>query len=371
MVVSTNIALQGIKRRIRMNRRMMLLFGFLILLLAAALVFSGCPSTGTGGVTDTDDDTPPSVVQIIPPDGSEAVDPGTIIALFFDDALIASTVTASSVQVTHQINGDPIPGQLFLGQSQAGNTIVTFVPSGTLPLSEFIDVYLPAAGGVQDDGGNELAYAQGMSFKTAGSSAASFDSNNWGFEIGDAGIIFNGDGAILVSPQGEIATESGSYMAAISSGEDYQGEGVVSSNEALDYTTSVLTTGDITVTANTLKFDYDFVSAEFNEWVGSEFDDTFIVAVRGPSGVHSEVVTSVNIVGTVPSIPVSLPAAFTEADSTLAEGDGEDGAGRTGWKTKSLDVSSLGSPISISFIVSDVGDDILTTIVFIDNIRFE
>ncbi|MBN2323188.1 MAG: Ig-like domain-containing protein [Spirochaetes bacterium] len=354
-----------------MNRRMVVVFGLFILMLSAALVFSGCPSTGTGGVTDADDDTPPSVVQAVPPNMSSGVDPATVIALFFDDALIASTVTTSSVQVTRQVNGDPIAGQLFLGQSQAGNTIVTFVPSGTLPLSEWIDVYLPATGGVQDDGGNELAYAQGMSFQAAGSSAPALPGDNLSFEQGDTGIVFSGDGIRLGGAQGEIAPSDSSWMAAISSGEDYIGGGVVSSNEALDYTTSILTTGDITVTANILKFDYDFVSAEFNEWVGSEFDDTFVVAVRGPSGVHSEVVTSVNIVGTVPSVPVSLPAAFTEADYTLASGDGEDGAGRTGWNTKSLDVSSFGSPISIAFIVSDVGDSDWTTIVFIDNIRFE
>jgi hypothetical protein len=366
MVVSTNIALQAIKRRIRMNRRMMLLFGFFILFAAAALIFSGCPSSETTGITDPDDKTPPSVVQAVPPDMSTEVDPGAVIALFFNDALISSTVTTSSVQVTRQINGDPIPGQLFLGQSQAGNTIVTFVPTGTLPLSEWIDVDLPASGGIQDNGGNELAYEFNMSFQTAGSSAASFDSNNWGFEIGDAGIIFNGDGLRLQNAQEDISPIEGSWMAAISSGEDDSGGGVVSTTEALDYTTSVLMTGDITVPVETttLKFDYDFVSAEFNEYVGSEFDDTFLVAIRG-SGVLSEVVTSVNIVGEVGDVPIGLPVDFTNADSDLLD------AGSTGWKTKSVDISTLGSTISISFLVSDVGDDILTTIVFIDNIRFE
>ncbi len=350
-----------------MKRHMTVIFGLLILFVAAALIFSGCPSTGTNGngITDPDDKTPPSVVQAVPPDMSTEVDPGTVIALFFDDALISSTVTTSSVQVTRQINGDPIPGQLLLGQSQAENTIVTFIPTGTLPLDEWIDVDLPASGGVQDNGGNELAYTYNMSFQTAGSSVGTFDSNNWGFEDGTIGFSISGDGARLIE-QEDIIPPQGSWMAAISSGEYYLGEGgVVSETPALDFTTSVLTTGDITATGTTLKFDYDFVSAEFNEYVGSEFDDTFVVAVRGTNGVYSEVVTSVNIVGEVDDVPLTLPESYTNADFALID------AGSTGWKTKSINISSLGSPISIAFIVSDVGDNALTTIVFIDNIRFE
>jgi hypothetical protein len=359
------------KRRIDMKQMVKVAAGAGSLILIMAFLFVGC-STKVDGITDPDDKTLPSVVQVIPPDGTTEVDPGTIIVLFFDDVLISSTVTTSSVQVTRFETGDPIPGQLFLGQSQAGNTIVTFVPTGTLPVEELIDVDLPSAGGVQDDGGNELASAFSMSFQTAGSSAAAFDSDNWGFEDGTTGFSISGDGARLIE-QEDIIPPQGSWMAAISSGEDYWGEGVVSTTEALDYTTSVLTTGDITVPGETttLKFDYDFVSAEFNEWVGSEFDDTFVVAIRGSSGVYSEVVTSVNVVGVVGTVPVTLPTSFSDADYTLAPGDGEDGAGRTGWTTKSINISSLGNPISIAFIVSDVGDWDWTTIVFIDNIRFE
>ncbi len=91
----------------------------------------------------------------------------------------------------------------------------------------------------------------------------------------------------------------------------------------------------------------------------------FVVAVRGPSGVHAEVVTSVNIVGNVSPVPIVLPTSYTDADPDLSD------AGRTGWTTKIIDISSLGgSPITISFSVSDVGDEILSSIVFIDNIRF-
>ena len=95
--------------------------------------------------------------------------------------------------------------------------------------------------------------------------------------------------------------------------------------------------------------------------VGTEFDDTFIVAVRGPSGTLSEVIATVNQVGTVDQIPVALPVTYTDADFEL------DDAGRTGWQTKSIDISALGGgPIYVSFTVSDIGDEIYSTIIFVD-----
>ena len=45
-----------------MNRRMIEIFGLIILFVAGAIVFSGCPSTGATGITDPDDTTVPSVV---------------------------------------------------------------------------------------------------------------------------------------------------------------------------------------------------------------------------------------------------------------------------------------------------------------------
>jgi hypothetical protein len=236
-------------------------------------------------------------------------------------------------------------------------------------------VYLPVTNGVQDDGGNNLSDSFEFTFYT-GSTSVPLTALNLGFEVDETGLVFAGDAARLNGDQGDITVNEGSYMVAISTDGGYGG--VVSATPALLDTTSIFSTGAITLSGGetTLLFDYDFVSAEFNEFVGTEYDDTFMVAVRGSSGVQSEVVTSVNRVGTVAQIPVTLPPSYIAADIEL-EPDTEtdptyDGAGRTGWRTKSIDISTLGGgPIYVTFTGSDIGDTFYSTIIFIDNIRVQ
>ncbi len=236
----------------------------IILLFSVSYLIINCNGVGTdestdsNGITDTADETPPTVAQTIPPNLSTDIDPATIISLFFDDVISSASITNSSVQVTVQSNGSSISGQLFTTSSQAGNTIVTFVPNQSLPENEVIIVTLPTDNGITDDGGNKLETPFEMSFSTTTKSPA-LSSSNLGFETGDTGISFDGDGARLNGVQGAISPVEGSWMAAISSGEDFLGGGVVSSTEALLNTTSVLTTGEITVPGgNTnLIFDYD------------------------------------------------------------------------------------------------------------------
>ena len=75
-------------------------------------------------------------------------------------------------------------------------------------------------------------------------------------------------------------------------------------------------------------------------------------------------------VGTVAQIPVTLPESYILADSELDLA--YDGAGRTGWQTKSIDISALGGgPIYVSFTVSNIGDELYSTIIFFDNIRVQ
>jgi len=348
-----------------------LLFASLVSFVAFALILS---CTGNGEVestdnTDTSDSTPPSVVQTIPPGLSTGIDLASVISLFFDDAIRSASINTSSIQITEEPAGSTIAGQYFTALSQAGNSIVTFVPSQLLLEDSQIKVYLPVTNGVQDDGGNNLLDPYEFTFDT-GSTSVPLAASNLGFEENEVGLVFVGDAARLNSAQEDITVNEGSFMVAISTDGGYGG--VVSATPALLDTTSIFSTGSITLSGGetTLLFDYDFVSAEFNEFVGTEFDDTFIVAVRGPSGILFEVVASVNQVGTVALHPVTLPASYLLADSELDPF--YDGAGRTGWQTKSFDISTLGGgPIYVTFTVSDIGDEIYSTIIFIDNIRVQ
>ena len=309
-----------------------------------------------------------NIVQTIPPDGSIGIDPSTSISIFFDDEINPSTINDLSIKVQLSPSGGKIYGTYSGEFDTYGNTILKFIPFDPLPENKTIEVTLEVDGGIEDDGGNTLWSIYEFSFATQAQTGP-LSSSNFGFENGITGYVFSGDGAII-GTAGDIGTHGGSSMAAISTGDQ-----VVSSNNALgdsfgDSTTSILTTGSITVPGGTtnLSFYYNFVSSEFDEWIGDAFDDTFLVTITGNSSATSQVVTSVNMFSEAQFSgvdPLTLPAGYITADFEL------DDAFESGWVKKEIDISSLGSQITVSFMISDVGDGIYTTILFLDDIALE
>ena len=89
----------------------------------------------------------------------------------------------------------------------------------------------------------------------------------------------------------------------------------------------------------------------------SSFFDSFTVTVIGPDDSYSGVITSVNIVGEVDSVPVNVP--------------GMTGEDHTGWTSISINITNFGSPITISFALTDVGDTAYSSAVFVDNIHLD
>lgn len=113
----------------------------------------------------------------------------------------------------------------------------------------------------------------------------------------------------------------------------------------------------------TLRLDYNFVSEEFPEFVGSIFDDAFRVLV-----------TIINPPGQITLPPVSV----NQATGITLIGDcgfpgGDSTCGHTGWREASVDLSAyVGMTIMVEllFTAVDAGDNIYDTHVLIDNIRF-
>jgi hypothetical protein len=289
-----------------------------------------------------------AIVQTIPPHNSMGIDPNITISIFFNDEIDPLTINDHSIQVKDS-NGNQKFGIYSGSLSAAGNTILNFKPFAALPEGEIMTVTLFQSSGVKDDGGNTLSSDLVFSFQTKQQSVPPAD---LGFEQGATGWNFSGDGAILSSPKDDISSVEGQYMAAISTGDIFGGQ-------ALEDTTSILTSGPIPVPPEKkyISFNYDFISEEFDEWVGKGYDDVFKVSVSGSSGSYSEPVASVNTIGVDNSFPVNF--------------GGLSGADHTGWLTKTIDISSLGSPIIISFEISDVGDNVVTSAVVIDNINFQ
>ena len=311
-----------------------------------------------------------NVVQTIPPDGSVGIDPFTSISIFFDDEVNPSTINDLSIVVKLSSSGESIYGT-YSGEFDAyENTILKFIPYDPLPENETIEVTLAVDGGIEDDGGNTLSdfSIYEFSFSTQ-EKTDPLASNNFGFEDGITGYVFSGDGSII-GTAGDISTHEGSSMAVISTGDQ-----VVSSSNALgdsngNSTTSILTTGSIVVPSGTTiySFYFNFVSAEFDEWINNEYDDTFLVTITGSSSSTSQVVTSVNMFNEAQFSdvdPLTLPAGYVVSDSQLFH------SFESGWMKKEIDISSMGGQITVSFMISDVGDGLYTTILFLDDIAFE
>lgn len=113
----------------------------------------------------------------------------------------------------------------------------------------------------------------------------------------------------------------------------------------------------------TLRFDFNFVSEEFPEFVGSVFDDSFRAAITTENGTTTFAQVSVNQSGNFTLIG---DCGFPGGDSTC---------GQTGWREGSVNLSAFagtGTPVSVDLIYSanDAGDNIYDTHVLLDNMRF-
>ena len=112
-----------------------------------------------------------------------------------------------------------------------------------------------------------------------------------------------------------------------------------------------------------LSFDFNFVSEEFPEWVGSQYNDAFTAVITTPNGETTFAQTSVNAAQNVGLI----------GDCNFPGGDAT--CGQTGWLQGTVNLtpfSGIGAPINVNLVFSalDAGDNIYDTHVLVDNMRF-
>ncbi|HXG05143.1 MAG TPA: carboxypeptidase-like regulatory domain-containing protein [Candidatus Binatia bacterium] len=116
--------------------------------------------------------------------------------------------------------------------------------------------------------------------------------------------------------------------------------------------------------ARTLRIDYNYVSEEFPEFVGTQFQDPFRVLIT-PAGGSQTVVAEVTVdSANQQGVTLIGDCGFPGGDSTC---------GMTDWRTVSVDLSAYAGQnvtVELLFTVTDVGDNIFDTLVFVDNIRF-
>ncbi len=113
----------------------------------------------------------------------------------------------------------------------------------------------------------------------------------------------------------------------------------------------------------TLRLDFNFVSEEFPEFVGTIFNDSFSAVITTPNGSATFASTSVN---SAQGVQLIGNCFFPGGDST---------SGQTGWLQGSVDLSAFSGTgvmvqVDLLFSAVDAGDNIFDTHVLIDNIRF-
>ncbi|HVO32115.1 MAG TPA: choice-of-anchor L domain-containing protein [bacterium] len=124
-------------------------------------------------------------------------------------------------------------------------------------------------------------------------------------------------------------------------------------------------------TAHSLAFNFDFMSSEYPEFVGSDFNDSFVVSMSSPSNNFA------NIVYDNSNHPISINSVLFTQPCTGLTGTGFDlngvggcDAGGTGVLTTQAPVAP-GEDITLTFEVYDMTDGIYDSAVMIDNFRFD
>jgi hypothetical protein len=172
---------------------------------------------------------------------------------------------------------------------------------------------------------------------------------NGDFESGSLGAwTQTGDGRIVSQLGGALPT--GKYMAIISTG--------------LGYTTTAGSISQVLClgTETQLTYRWNFQSEEFLEYVGSQFQDAFVVTL-------TEIANPTNKVQIQSSTIDSLASNVSAVSNSFDQG----GVFETGWRTTSFTIplALKGKRVRLSFSVTDVGDSSYDTAVLLDEIKLK
>ena len=162
---------------------------------------------------------------------------------------------------------------------------------------------------------------------------------------------WTGAGDVRVIPYlGPLSPLEGVYMSIISTG-----LGSIYDSDSYIEQTFCIPAG-----ATTLSLDYNVVSEEPMEWVGTIYDDQFQASLVTQDGTTVIAYESINT------------SAWTAVGGIDFYG-GDNTTYMTGWKHVTLDVSGLAGtgPVTLIFHTWDKGDSIYDTAALIDNIKIE
>ena len=171
---------------------------------------------------------------------------------------------------------------------------------------------------------------------------------NGDFEFGNLdGWTTSGDGRVI-SQLGTESADQGNFMGIISTGLGFtETSGEISQLFRVDASTSTMT------------LRWNFLSEEFLEFVGTEFQDFFRIVIEGPSGSATVFEKSID------DINAQYPLTLVSPAIVFDQGD----IYGTGWLDLTLDLSAYqGDLVTVRFQASDFGDSIYDTVILLDQI---
>lgn len=171
-------------------------------------------------------------------------------------------------------------------------------------------------------------------------------------------VCFDALGNVIHMPYGgntTITPFEGEWMAVIATG---PGSSTAS--------TRLIQNFKVPKGVTTLRFNYNFVSEEFPEFVDTIFNDTFTATVTNlADSVQTAQITAVTVNNVGTDVTPIGDCGFIGGDISC---------GMTGWRTAQLSLPSWASntevEVALRFHAIDSGDEIYDTWVFLDNIRF-
>jgi len=191
---------------------------------------------------------------------------------------------------------------------------------------------------------------------------------NGDFEFGKLdGWTKDGDGRVISKLVSQNPT-GGSYMGIISTG--------------LGFTTTtgkIFQTFTVKETETTITVKWNFLSEEFLEYIGSQFQDYFIIEVKTKNGTTEELLNK-----NIDEIAADFGASYDATTDPDTEIPGNlikvspgiifdrGGVFMTGWQTSTFDVSKYkGKRITLILRAGDVGDSIYDTAILLDDISIK
>jgi hypothetical protein len=299
---------------------------------------------------------PEQIVQAVPLPDSANIPSQAPIVLFADSTYenVAFTVTAYTLDGAQDITAQVSAVKLT---SASGKDVYVLAAKGGLPLGASVVVTISG-----DMEGTVVfnvdhaspPFAEGaLDFEGAAEPIAECTT---GVEVTQLPLGWTAFGDVGVVPEtGTLVPTSGTKLMAMSSG-------AVLCGQALGDTSSMLVSGPIRELGDSpvLALDYNFQSSEFDDYCNSEYDDTLIGVLSGPKGAVARVIDSVNLIceralhaaGTFPGLPDGGDEVYKETANLAFELEGD-----------------VGSPAVLAFVLTDVGDATLSSLVGIDNIR--